>query len=104
MREYFWSIYKFKTYIQLGKNYTLYAVIKNKEGQWIEKKIINFLRLLKLSPYRCKKCGRKILYTEYFLKKSINEKNYKKIKIFYCKHCENKEEVVKKYFNKIQKG
>lgn len=43
MRECFWSIYKFRTYIQLGKNYTLYVVTKNKEGQWIEKKIINFL-------------------------------------------------------------
>ena len=53
---------------------------------------------------RCPICGGKILYTEYPLKKSINEKNYKKIKIFYCKHCENKEKVVKKYFNKIQKG
>ena len=47
MRECFWSIYKFRTYIQLGKNYTLYVVRKNKEGQWIEKKIINFLRLRK---------------------------------------------------------
>ena len=61
MRECFWSIYKFRTYIQLGKNYTLYVVKKNKEGQWIEKKIINFLPLLRLSPYRCKKCGRKLI-------------------------------------------
>lgn len=62
--------------------------------------IKNFRKIFK----RCPICGGKILYTEYPLKKSINEKNYKKIKIFYCKHCENKEEVVKKYFNKIQKG
>ena len=62
--------------------------------------IKNFRKIFK----RCPICGGKISYTEYPLKKSINEKNYKKIKIFYCKHCENKEEVVKKYFNKIQKG
>ena len=62
--------------------------------------IKNFRKIFK----RCPICGGKILYTEYPLKKSINEKNYKKIKIFYCKHCENKEEAVKKYFNKIQKG
>ena len=73
----------------------LKLVVKN-----INEMIKNFRKIFK----RCPICGGKISYTEYSLKKSINEKNYKKIKIFYCKHCENKEEVIKKYFNKIQKG
>lgn len=59
MRECFWSIHKFNIYLQLGKNYKLYVIRQNKEKQWVEKMVINFLPLLRKSPYRCSICGTK---------------------------------------------
>ena len=57
MKECFWNIKLLGCYIQLGKDYKLVIIKKNKEGQWVNKIKINFLPLLKKSPYRCNKCG-----------------------------------------------
>ena len=57
MKECFWNIKLLGCYIQFGKDYKLVIIKKNKEGQWVNKIKINFLPLLKKSPFRCKHCG-----------------------------------------------
>ena len=57
MKECFWNIKLLGCYIQLGKDYKLVIIKKNKEGQWVNKIKINFLPLFKKNPFRCNKCG-----------------------------------------------
>ena len=79
MKECFWSIKVLSTYIQLGKDYKLSIIGLNKEKQWVKKMEINFLPLLKKSPWRCNKCGTPLANA------ALEQDGYG---IYYCPKCD----------------
>jgi len=85
MKECFWSIKLLGCYIQLGKDYKLVIIKKNKDGQWVDKIKINFITLIKLLPNRCKRCGNKLKKGNGFMYPL-----YKGKESSYCLYCNEK--------------